>query len=32
MKLVESADALLEGFRPQVMERLGLGPDECTQA
>jgi alpha-methylacyl-CoA racemase len=31
MKLVESADALLEGFRPQVMERLGLGPDECLK-
>jgi alpha-methylacyl-CoA racemase len=25
--LIESADALLEGFRPGVMERLGLGPD-----
>jgi alpha-methylacyl-CoA racemase len=31
MKLVERADALLEGFRPQVMERLGLGPDECLK-
>jgi len=29
LKLVESADALFEGFRPGVMERLGLGPDEC---
>jgi len=28
-KLVASADALIEGFRPGVMERLGLGPDEC---
>jgi alpha-methylacyl-CoA racemase len=27
LSLVESADALLEGFRPGVMERLGLGPD-----
>ena len=27
LKLLESADALLEGFRPGVMERLGLGPD-----
>lgn len=29
LKLVESADALYEGFRPGVTERLGLGPDEC---
>jgi alpha-methylacyl-CoA racemase len=29
LKLVESADALFEGFRPGVMERLGLGPDVC---
>jgi alpha-methylacyl-CoA racemase len=27
LALIESADALLEGFRPGVMERLGLGPD-----
>ena len=27
--LIDRADALLEGFRPGVMERLGLGPDLC---
>ena len=27
LALVDKADALLEGFRPGVMERLGLGPD-----
>jgi alpha-methylacyl-CoA racemase len=27
--LIASADLLLEGFRPGVMERLGLGPDVC---
>jgi alpha-methylacyl-CoA racemase len=29
LKLVANADALIEGFRPGVMERLGLGPDVC---
>lgn len=28
LELVESADAIIEGFRPGVMERLGLGPDD----
>src|SRR5262245_34005715 len=27
--IVEVVDVLLEGFRPGVMERLGLGPDVC---
>jgi alpha-methylacyl-CoA racemase len=29
LKLVEQSQMLLEGFRPGVMERLGLGPDAC---
>jgi len=29
LKLVEQSDVLLEGFRPGVMERIGLGPDAC---
>jgi len=31
LKLVDRADGLLEGFRPGVMERLGLGPDVCLE-
>ena len=27
--LIDKADALIEGFRPGVMERLGVGPDVC---
>lgn len=32
LKLVESADALIEGFRPGVAERLGFGPSEALAA
>lgn len=31
LKLIAGADALLEGMRPGVMERLGLGPDVCLE-
>jgi len=31
LKLVENADAIIEGFRPGVTERLGLGPDTCLE-
>jgi alpha-methylacyl-CoA racemase len=31
LKLVDKADALIEGFRPGVTERLGLGPDDCLK-
>lgn len=29
LRLAEGADALLEGFRPGVAERLGIGPEDC---
>ncbi len=29
LRMVETADMLVEGFRPGVMERLGLGPETC---
>jgi len=31
-RLLSKADAFIEGFRPGVMERLGLGPDVCLKA
>ncbi|MSP03343.1 MAG: CoA transferase [Acetobacteraceae bacterium] len=31
LRLIDGADALIEGFRPGVMERLGLGPDVCLK-
>jgi alpha-methylacyl-CoA racemase len=30
-KLITKADAVIEGFRPGVVERLGLGPEECLR-
>ena len=31
LRLIDGADALIEGFRPGVTERLGLGPDVCLE-
>ena len=30
-KLIKNADALIEGFRPGVTEKLGVGPDDCMK-
>ena len=31
LRLLEDADGIIEGFRPGVMERLGLGPSDCLK-
>lgn len=31
-RLIDTADGLIEGMRPGVMERLGLGPEECLKS
>lgn len=31
LDLISEADALIEGYRPGVMERLGLGPTDCAE-
>ena len=31
LKLVANADVLIEGLRPGVTERLGLGPEDCAK-
>jgi alpha-methylacyl-CoA racemase len=31
LRLIDQADALIEGYRPGVMERLGFGPDVCIE-
>jgi alpha-methylacyl-CoA racemase len=32
LQIANKADVLIEGFRPGVMERLGIGPDDCLAA
>ncbi len=31
LRLIDKADVLIEGFRPGVTERLGLGPEDCAK-
>ena len=31
LRLIDEADAFIEGFRPGVAERLGIGPDVCME-
>ncbi len=31
LKLVAKADVLIEGYRPGVTERLGIGPEQCAE-
>ncbi len=31
LRLISNADALIEGYRPGVTERLGLGPQDCAR-
>ena len=31
LKLIDKSDVVIEGFRPGVMERLGLGPETCLK-
>ncbi|MDO3647891.1 CaiB/BaiF CoA transferase family protein [Nocardia mangyaensis] len=31
LRLAETADILVEGFRPGVAERMGIGPDDCAR-
>ncbi len=32
LRLAKDADAVIEGFRPGMMERLGIGPEACKRA